>query len=115
MTPGVFVAFITAVFSLYNPVRKFALFYNNFQQALGASSEIFKFMDLEDDVREKPRAKSLPKFSGSVRFEHVSFAYAHEGERAHTTFCTTSIWKSGAARFWRLSAPAAPAKARLFT
>ncbi len=83
MTPGVFVAFITAVFSLYNPVRKFALFYNNFQQALGASSEIFKFMDLEDDVREKPHAKTLPKFSGSVRFEQVGFAYAHEGEDSH--------------------------------
>ena len=83
MTPGVFVAFITAVFSLYNPVRKFALFYNNFQQALGASSEIFKFMDLEDDVREKPRAKALPKFSESVRFEQVSFAYANEGEGSH--------------------------------
>jgi ATP-binding cassette, subfamily B, bacterial MsbA len=83
MTPGVFVAFITAVFSLYNPVRKFALFYNNFQQALGASSEIFKFMDLEDDVREKARARTLPKFSGSVRFEHVSFAYANQGEEGH--------------------------------
>jgi subfamily B ATP-binding cassette protein MsbA len=83
MTPGVFVAFITAVFSLYNPVRKFALFYNNFQQALGASSEIFKFMDLEDDVREKPGAKVLPKFSSSVCFEHVSFAYSHEGEDRH--------------------------------
>jgi subfamily B ATP-binding cassette protein MsbA len=80
MTPGAFVAFITAVFSLYNPVRKFALFNNNFQQALGASSEIFKFMDFEDEVREKPRAKTLPKFSGSVRFEHVTFAYANEGE-----------------------------------
>jgi subfamily B ATP-binding cassette protein MsbA len=83
MTPGVFVAFITAVFSLYNPVRKFALFYNNFQQALGASSEIFKFMDLEDDVREKPGAKVLPKFSDNVRFERVSFAYANEGEEPH--------------------------------
>ena len=80
MTPGVFVAFITAVFSLYNPVRKFALFNNNFQQAVGASSEIFRFMDLEDDVKEKPRAKGLPKFSSSVRFEQVSFAYADEGK-----------------------------------
>ncbi len=83
MTPGVFVAFITAVFSLYNPVRKFALFYNNFQQALGASSEIFRFMDFEDDVREKPGAKSLAKFSSSVRFEQVSFAYATDGEESH--------------------------------
>jgi ATP-binding cassette, subfamily B, bacterial MsbA len=86
MTPGIFVAFITAVFSLYNPVRKFALFNNNFQQALGASSEIFKFMDIEDDVREKPRAKILPRFSSSVRFENVNFAYSQDdnGERHDT-------------------------------
>jgi subfamily B ATP-binding cassette protein MsbA len=75
MTPGIFVAFITAVFSLYNPVRKFAQFNNNFQQALGASSEIFKFMDIEDDVHEKPRAARLPAFSKTVQFDHVSFAY----------------------------------------
>lgn len=83
MAPGAFVAFITAVFSLYNPVRKFALFYNNFQQALGASSEIFRFMDLEDDVREKPQAQTLPKFSSSVRLEQVSFSYANEGEEPY--------------------------------
>ena len=47
-----------AVFKLYDPVRKFALFNNNFQQALGASSEIFRFMDMEDEVREKPGAQT---------------------------------------------------------
>jgi subfamily B ATP-binding cassette protein MsbA len=82
MTPGVFVAFITAVFSLYNPVRKFALFNNNFQQALGASSEIFKFMDIEDDVREKPHAKRLAPFTETVIFDHVSFTYGSEGQDA---------------------------------
>jgi subfamily B ATP-binding cassette protein MsbA len=82
MTPGVFVAFITAVFSLYNPVRKFALFNNNFQQALGASSEIFKFMDVEDDVLERPHAKRLPSFSKTVQFDHVSFTYGSEGADA---------------------------------
>ncbi len=80
MTPGVFVAFITAVFSLYNPVRKFALFNNNFQQALGASSEIFKFMDVEDDVREKPHARRLPAFAKTVQFDHISFTYGGAGE-----------------------------------
>jgi subfamily B ATP-binding cassette protein MsbA len=82
MTPGIFVAFITAVFSLYNPVRKFAQFNNNFQQALGASSEIFKFMDIEDDVREKPHARRLPLFSKTVQFDHVSFTYGSEGADA---------------------------------
>jgi ATP-binding cassette, subfamily B, bacterial MsbA len=82
MTPSIFVAFITAVFSLYNPVRKFALFNNNFQQALGASSEIFRFMDVEDDVREKPHAKRLPPFTSTVQFDHVSFTYGSEGQDA---------------------------------
>ena len=45
MTAGSFITFLIAVFTLYDPVRKFALFYNSFQQALGASEEIFKFMD----------------------------------------------------------------------
>jgi ATP-binding cassette, subfamily B, bacterial MsbA len=61
-TAGTFLAFIIAVFKLYEPVRKFALFNNNFQQAVGASSEIFRFMDMEDEVREKPGAGRLGSF-----------------------------------------------------
>jgi ATP-binding cassette, subfamily B, bacterial MsbA len=76
---GTFLAFIVAVFKLYDPVRKFALFNNNFQQALGASSEIFKFMDTEDDVNEKPGVQPLPPFSRSIRFEKVSFSYESRG------------------------------------
>jgi ATP-binding cassette, subfamily B, bacterial MsbA len=82
MTAGIFFAFIVAVFKLYDPVRKFALFNNNFQQALGASSEIFKFMDTEDDVREAPRAVPLPPFSRSIVFENVSFSYESNGKEA---------------------------------
>jgi ATP-binding cassette, subfamily B, bacterial MsbA len=78
MTPGIFVAFIIAVFKLYDPVRKFALFYNSFQQALGASSEIFKFMDVRDEVREKPGALVLPPFSKKIVFDDISFCYESE-------------------------------------
>src|SRR5438046_5571735 len=39
-TVGTFMAFIIGVFKLYDPVRKFALFNNSYQQALGASSSI---------------------------------------------------------------------------
>jgi subfamily B ATP-binding cassette protein MsbA len=74
-TAGTFLAFIVAVFKLYDPVRKFALFYNNFQQALGASSAIFKFMDTRDEVRERPGAIALPAFSERITLENVSFAY----------------------------------------
>jgi len=82
MAPGVFLAFIVAVFKLYDPVRKFALFNNNFQQALGASSEIFKFMDSEDEVRERPGAIALPPFSREIRFDNVDFSYEPNGDEA---------------------------------
>ena len=77
-TAGTFLAFIVAVFKLYDPVRKFAMFNNNFQQAVGASSEIFRFMDVEDEVREKPGAKRIGKFTRAIRFANVSFSYSSE-------------------------------------
>jgi ATP-binding cassette, subfamily B, bacterial MsbA len=80
LTLGAFIAFVAAVLSMYNPVRKFAVFNNGFQQALGASSQLFKFMDTEDVVTEKPGAKSLPRFSQSIRFQDVAFSYQSDGE-----------------------------------
>jgi subfamily B ATP-binding cassette protein MsbA len=82
-TAGTFLAFIVAVFKLYDPVRKFSMFNNNFQQAVGASSEIFRFMDMEDEVREKPGAKRMGKFASAIRFADVSFAYSDSNSNDH--------------------------------
>jgi subfamily B ATP-binding cassette protein MsbA len=77
----VFIPFIIALFKLYDPVRKFAFFYNSFQQAMGASISIFGFFDAEDDVREKPHAAVLKGFKTSIQFENVGFSYStDEGE-----------------------------------
>jgi subfamily B ATP-binding cassette protein MsbA len=75
MTAGAFIAFIIAVFRLYDPVRKMAFFNNSFQQALGASQEIFRFLDEADEVQERPGAIALPAFRERVRFENVTFSY----------------------------------------
>ena len=81
MTMGLFGTFIILLFKLYDPVRKFAYFYNSFQQAMGASASIFTFFDSEDDVKERPRAATLKGFTRSVRFEDVGFSYSTaEGE-----------------------------------
>ena len=81
MTAEVFITFIIALFKLYDPVRKFASFYNSFQQAMGASSSNFGFFDTKDDVKERPRAVNMPRFHQAVRFENVGFSYStEEGE-----------------------------------
>ena len=80
LTPTDFVTFVGLVLSMYNPARKFAMFNNSFQQALGASSQLFKFMDAEDVVLEKPGAKALPRFSKSIQFDRVYFSYQADGD-----------------------------------
>jgi subfamily B ATP-binding cassette protein MsbA len=81
MDIGLFGAFIILLFKLYDPVRKFASFYNSFQQAMGASLSIFAYFDAEDDVKERPHAAPLKHFEQSVRFENVGFSYStEEGE-----------------------------------
>jgi subfamily B ATP-binding cassette protein MsbA len=81
MTMGLFGAFIILLFKLYDPVRKFAYFYNSFQQAMGASSSIFEYFDTEDDVKERPHATTLKKFVHAIQFQNVGFSYStEEGE-----------------------------------
>lgn len=81
MTMGMFAAFIILLFKLYDPVRRFAFYYNSFQQAMGASASIFAFFDAEDDVKERPHATASKNFRNSIRFENVGFRYStEEGE-----------------------------------
>src|SRR6516162_10181779 len=81
MTAEVFITFIIALFKLYDPVRRFAYYYNSFQQALGASASIFAFLDVKDDVKEKVHAGTAHRFQSSIRFDNVGFSYStEEGE-----------------------------------
>jgi subfamily B ATP-binding cassette protein MsbA len=80
VSEGTFIAFLGAVIVLYDPVRRMPGYYNNLQQAAGASEYIFRFMDAEDDVVEKKRALVVRGFKDSIRFENVGFAYESEGE-----------------------------------
>jgi len=83
MTAGSFIAFLIAVFSLYDPIRKFAVYYNSFQQALGASEKIFQFLDEPDELPEKPDAVKLHGFHEGIRFEDVRFGYREEENEEH--------------------------------
>jgi subfamily B ATP-binding cassette protein MsbA len=78
-TAGTFITFLGAVIVLYDPVRRMPVFYNSFQQALGASEEIFRFMDAQDDVVEKKKAQVLRGFKEGIQFEHIEFGYRAEG------------------------------------
>jgi len=78
-TSGLFLAFLVAVIALYDPVRKMPTYYNSFQQALGASEEIFRFLDEQDEVVERKRAITLKGFEKGIEFRDVRFSYDSDG------------------------------------
>jgi subfamily B ATP-binding cassette protein MsbA len=75
MSTGIFFAFIFALFKAYEPVKRLGAIYQLFQQAIGTSAQVFRLLDLPEEVMEMPGAEALPRFANSVEFDNVSFSY----------------------------------------
>jgi subfamily B ATP-binding cassette protein MsbA len=70
-----FIAFLTALLLLFEPVKRLTGIYNIFQQALGASERVFGYLAREDDIRDRPGARPLKAFQKSIVYEKVRFRY----------------------------------------
>jgi subfamily B ATP-binding cassette protein MsbA len=79
LTKGDFLVFVYALFKVYEPVKRVGGIYQLFQQALGATTQVFSFLELEEEVTEAPGARALPPFSRDVVFDNVSFTYDGNG------------------------------------
>ncbi|MGH9476148.1 MAG: ABC transporter ATP-binding protein [Terriglobales bacterium] len=79
MTTGMVVGFLYALIKLYEPLRRMAGIYNNFQTAAGCAQRVFEFMDVNEEIHERPGARALAPFHSGIRFAGVAFAY-HPGE-----------------------------------
>ena len=88
LTTGDFVAFLTALFLMYAPARKLSRVNADLQQAAAASERIFEILDTHSEVQERADAIALPRFSRSIEFRDVHFAYgaAHEPTLDGVTF-----------------------------
>ncbi len=75
MSLGEFVAFLFCMFKSYDPIRRLSRLQHDMQQGLASSSRIFKVMDEQMEMRDKPGAVELKKFSKDLEFRNVSFSY----------------------------------------
>src|SRR6201995_3848304 len=75
MTLGVFFAFIFALLKAYTPLKRMGTVYQQFQAAQGASTQVFAYLDFDEEHTEQPNAKTMPPFSNEVVFDDVSFSY----------------------------------------
>jgi subfamily B ATP-binding cassette protein MsbA len=69
------IAFGLGLFMLYAPVKKISRVQLQIQESLGGAERIFQLLDQQPTVVESPTAKTLPRFTRSIRFENVMFNY----------------------------------------
>jgi subfamily B ATP-binding cassette protein MsbA len=76
MTPGDFMAFITATLMTTAPLKRLMDSFAPLQQGLAAGASIFEVLD---EPREDFKSgKPLPRLSGELEFREVSFEYTSE-------------------------------------
>jgi ATP-binding cassette subfamily B protein len=75
VTPGTVVAFVAALSNLFDPIQQLSQLYTTYQSGMAALEKIFQLLDTGPDLHDRPRAAKLPRITGEISFEDVSFAY----------------------------------------
>jgi subfamily B ATP-binding cassette protein MsbA len=74
-TTGGFVTFLYALIKTYEPIKRLTGVHNAAAQAVGASEQVFHYLDLHPDIHDEPGASTLPPFERQIEFENVDFDY----------------------------------------
>ncbi len=75
LSPGELAQFIFYMQILSMPVRMIGWMVNSYARAASAGQRLFEILDYESPVKDSADAIPMPRTSGHVRFENVSFAY----------------------------------------
>ena len=79
MSPGAFIAFLAALFSLQRPFKRLSRIHSIYQHALAAAERIFEILDTQNEIVEPKNAKELLPLKKEILFDKVSFGYtAHK-------------------------------------
>jgi ATP-binding cassette, subfamily B, bacterial MsbA len=74
-TAGEFMAFMAAMFLMYQPFKSLARTTTVLHQGLAGAERVFEILDELPSIQDKPDAKIAPRFAKAIEFHDVSFAY----------------------------------------
>lgn len=77
-TQGEFMAFMTAMFLMYQPFKHLTRTYTTIQQGIAGAERIFEVLDEESEILDRPEAGTAPAFSQLIEFHDVSFGYGRK-------------------------------------
>jgi ABC-type multidrug transport system fused ATPase/permease subunit len=79
---GVVFAFIAALNNFFDPIQQLSQLYTTYQSGMAALDKIFGLIDEQPEIVDAPEAITLPRISGELRFEDVSFRYGSDDDGA---------------------------------
>jgi ATP-binding cassette, subfamily B, bacterial MsbA len=84
-TQGAFLAFLTALFLLYDPFKGLGRTNGALQQGLAAADRVFELLDTRSDVLDRPDARILPMIQHGIEFDDVTFRYQDDPVLQHVS------------------------------
>jgi len=78
MSPGAFLAFLVALFSLLRPFKRLSRVYGINQHAMAAAERIFEILDTPNEIIDASDARDLAPVKKEICFERVSFGYGND-------------------------------------
>ena len=75
MTTEILVVFLLYVSSFTTPIRKLAMFMEQYTAGMAGFSRFTEIMDTEPTIFDKPGAEELTDVKGDIVFDNVTFAY----------------------------------------
>jgi subfamily B ATP-binding cassette protein MsbA len=82
-TPGEFMAFMAAMFFMYEPFKGLTRTYTVLHQGLAGAERVFEILDELPSINDKPEATLAPRFAKAIKFHDVSFAYGAKPVLSH--------------------------------
>jgi len=71
-------AFMTAMFLMYQPFKHLTRTYTTIQQGLAGAERIFEVLDEESEIKDRADAQPISGFSRMIEFHDLSFGYGDE-------------------------------------
>jgi subfamily B ATP-binding cassette protein MsbA len=86
MTAGNLFAFLAALISLYEPVKRLANIYSSVHMGLAAADRIYELLDQPVEIIDQPGAKSLEPLRKHIEFRNVNFTYGEQAVLSDISF-----------------------------
>ncbi len=75
ISPDKFISFLTALFLMYNPIKRLSQAHSDFQHGSAGYERVRHIMNSVNPIQDRPGAVDMKAIQGRVEFKHVSFAY----------------------------------------